>query len=99
MQTQMLPAAEKLYTAENDRLSTDYDDAKPYPWFAIALGVLALGALVWAQRRNYRRTNRVFNHGLLAASAAATVVLLWLVVGHTSPARASVTPTTTACAR
>lgn len=35
------------------------------------------------QRRNYRRTNRVFNHGLLAATAAATVVLLWLAVGHT----------------
>ncbi|MGW2228844.1 hypothetical protein [Streptomyces formicae] len=83
MQTQMLPAAEKLYKAENNRLDSDYDKAKPYPWFAIALGLLALGALVWAQRRNYRRTNRVFNHGLLAATAATTVVMLWLVVGHT----------------
>ncbi|MFI1676905.1 hypothetical protein [Streptomyces sp. NPDC020607] len=83
MQTQMLPAAEKLYKAENERLSDDYGNAKPYPWFAIALGVLALAALGWAQHRNYRRTNRVFNHGLLAATAAATVVLLWLVVGHT----------------
>ncbi|MGW6527445.1 hypothetical protein [Streptomyces venezuelae] len=83
MQTQMLPAAEKLYKAENERLSSDYGNAKPYPWFAIALGVLALAALGWAQHRNYRRTNRVFNHGLLAATAAATVVLLWLVVGHT----------------
>ncbi len=27
------------------------------------LGVLALAALVWAQRRHYRRTNRVFNRG------------------------------------
>ncbi|MGV9884261.1 hypothetical protein [Streptomyces sp. NPDC003006] len=83
MQTQMLPAAEKLYKAENERLSSDYGKAKPYPWFAIALGVLALAALAWAQRRNYRRTNRVFNHGLLAATAATTVVLLWLVAGHT----------------
>lgn len=83
MQTQMLPAAQKLYEAENARLASDYDKAKPYPWFAIALGVLALAALAWAQRRNYRRTNRVFNHGMLAATAACTVVLLWLVVGHT----------------
>ncbi|MCX4667162.1 hypothetical protein OG453_10895 [Streptomyces sp. NBC_01381] len=83
MQKQMLPAAEKLYTAENQRLSADYDDAKPYPWFAIALGLLALAALVLAQRRNYRRTNRVFNHGLVAATAASAVVLLWLVAGHT----------------
>ncbi|MFJ5266164.1 hypothetical protein ACIQAC_37460 [Streptomyces sp. NPDC088387] len=83
MQTQMLPAAEDLYTKENERLRGDYADATPYPWVAITLGVLALGALAWAQHRNYRRTNRVLNHGLVAASAATAVVLLWLVVGHT----------------
>ncbi|WP_345644050.1 hypothetical protein [Streptomyces siamensis] len=82
MQHEMLPAAEDLYKRENQRLGSDYADAKPYPWAAIGLGVLALGGLVWAQRRNYRRTNRVLNQGMVAASAAATVVLLWLVVGH-----------------
>ncbi|MGH4028352.1 hypothetical protein ACQB60_05370 [Actinomycetota bacterium Odt1-20B] len=90
MQEQMLPAAEKLYQAENDRLGSDYGDAKPYPWAAIGLGVVAIAGLVWAQRRNYRRTNRVFNHGLLAATAASGVVLLWLVAGH-SIARADLT--------
>ncbi|NEE22532.1 hypothetical protein G3M58_90730 [Streptomyces sp. SID7499] len=83
MQHQMLPAAEDLYTKENQRLSADYADATPYPWAAIGLGVAALAALAWAQHRNYRRTNRVLNHGLVAATATATVVLLWLVVGHT----------------
>ncbi|MEU3981329.1 hypothetical protein AB0F77_14600 [Streptomyces sp. NPDC026672] len=83
MQKQMLPAAEDLYKKENQRLRADYGDATPYPWAAIALGVLALGALAWAQHRSYRRTNRVLNHGLVAATATATVVLLWLVVGHT----------------
>ena len=87
MQHQMLPAAEKLYTTENQRLNSDYADAKPYPWAAIGLGVLALGGLFWAQRRNYRRTNRVLNQGLAGATAASAVVLLWLVVGH-SVARA-----------
>ncbi|NUO41784.1 MAG: hypothetical protein HOV82_07055 [Streptomyces sp.] len=82
MQHDMLPAAEDLYTSENERLRADYDDATPYPWAAIALGVVALAALAWAQHRNYRRTNRVMNHGLVAATATATVVLLWLVVGH-----------------
>ncbi|MBB6420713.1 hypothetical protein [Streptomyces sp. AK010] len=90
MQHQMLPAAEDLYTKENQRLSADYADATPYPWAAIALGVAALAALAWAQHRNYRRTNRVLNHGLVAATATATVVLLWLVVGHTL-ARAGLT--------
>ncbi|QKW06497.1 hypothetical protein HUT18_08865 [Streptomyces sp. NA04227] len=82
MQTEMLPAAEKLYKNENERLRGDYDRATPYPWIAIGLGVAALGALAWAQHRNYRHTNRVFNHGLLAATATTTVALLWLVVGH-----------------
>nr|WP_223190565.1 hypothetical protein [Streptomyces sp. TRM68416] len=87
MQQEMLPAAEDLYKKENQRLRADYGDATPYPWAAIALGVIALAALAWAQHRNYRRTNRVLNHGLVAATAATTVVLLWLVVGH-SVARA-----------
>ncbi|WP_217251715.1 hypothetical protein [Streptomyces sp. AC602_WCS936] len=82
MQQEMLPAAEDLYETENRRLSADYGDAKSYPWAAIALGVLALGALAWAQHRNYRRTNRVFNPGLVTATATTAVVLLWLVVGH-----------------
>lgn len=83
MQDDMLPAAEDLYQLENRRLQDDYGDATPYPWAAIALGVVALAGLAWAQHRNYRRTNRVLNHGLVAASAATAVVLLWLVVGHT----------------
>ncbi|MGX2997169.1 hypothetical protein JNUCC64_23385 [Streptomyces sp. JNUCC 64] len=83
MQTEMLPAAEKLYKNENARLRADYDAATPYPWAALGLGAVALGALGWAQRRNYLRTHRVFNHGLLAATAASTAVVLWLAVGHT----------------
>ncbi|WP_031160044.1 hypothetical protein [Streptomyces durhamensis] len=82
MQQEMLPAAEDLYTKENARLDADYADATPYPWIAIALGVLALAALGWAQRRSYRRTHRVLNHGLVAASTVTAAALLWLVIGH-----------------
>ncbi|MDX2545490.1 hypothetical protein ACOT81_15960 [Streptomyces sp. WI04-05B] len=82
MQDRMLPQAEKLYAKENQRLGSDYADATSYPWAAIGLGAVVLGALVWTQRRNYRRTNRVLNHGLVAATATATIVLLWLVAGQ-----------------
>ncbi|MER5882560.1 hypothetical protein ABT160_01900 [Streptomyces sp. NPDC001941] len=82
MTTQLLPAAERLYAAETARLSGDDDEARAWPLLSLALGVVALGVLGWAQRRNYQRTNRVFNHGLLAATAATAVVLLWLAVGH-----------------
>jgi hypothetical protein len=87
MQKEMLPAAQDLYTKENQRLRSDYADATPYPWIAIALGVLTLASLGWAQRRHYRRTNRVLNQGLVAGTATSAIVLLWLVVGH-SVARA-----------
>jgi hypothetical protein len=83
MQQNMLPKAEKLYQTENQRLREDYADAKSFPWAAAALGVVALAALAWAQHRNYQRTNRVLNHGLVTATAASVVVLLWLTVSHT----------------
>ncbi|TKA13282.1 hypothetical protein FCI23_00690 [Actinacidiphila oryziradicis] len=82
MSNTILPAAKKLWDLETARLNDDYRRAKALPWAAWGLGVLALGGLVWAQRRSYHRTNRVFNQGLLAGSAATAVVLLWLVAGH-----------------
>ncbi|WP_344076774.1 hypothetical protein [Streptomyces crystallinus] len=82
MTDQLLPAAQRLYEAETGRLYEDYDQAETWPYAALAVGAVALGALFWAQRRHYLRTNRVLNQGLLAASAASVVVLLWLVAGH-----------------
>ncbi|MGW7466426.1 hypothetical protein ACWGJT_17395 [Streptomyces xantholiticus] len=83
MSRDLLPAAQKLYDAETARLQQDDDDARFWPVLSLAAGAVALGALVWAQRRNYRSTNRVFNTGLVAATTATTVLLLWLAVGHT----------------
>lgn len=83
MTSELLPAAERLYEAETARLQQDDEDARDWPYLSLALGILALAALVWAQRRNYALTNRVFNHGLLAATAASVVVLLWLAAAHT----------------
>ncbi|MGW9428252.1 hypothetical protein ACWHA1_09870 [Streptomyces decoyicus] len=90
MRKELLPAARALYDAETDRLAADYGAAKARPWYALAAGAVAIGALGWAQRRHYQRTNRVFNRGLLAATAASVVVLVWLVAGHTV-ARAALT--------
>jgi hypothetical protein len=80
---EMLPSAERLYLLETERLQGDIADAKSWPLPALSMGVITLAALLWAQRRNYQRTNRVFNQGLLAASAATTVLLLWLAGAHT----------------
>ncbi|MFD9036185.1 hypothetical protein ACFVZW_34355 [Streptomyces sp. NPDC059567] len=83
MTSELLPAAERLYEAETARLQQDDEDARDWPYLSLALGILALAVLVLAQRRNYALTNRVFNHGLLAATAASVVVLLWMAAAHT----------------
>ncbi|MFF8290610.1 hypothetical protein ACF068_15465 [Streptomyces sp. NPDC016309] len=90
MTTRLLPAAERLYGAETARLDRDDRDARAWPFLSAATGLVVLAVLLWAQRRTYLRTNRVFNHGLLAATAASAVVLLWLVAGH-AVARAELT--------
>ncbi|MER8042939.1 hypothetical protein [Streptomyces sp. NPDC094032] len=82
MAQQLLPAAERLYAAETRRLHEDDDEARVLPFLSLALGVLALAVLVWAQRRDYARTHRVFNRGLLGGTAACLVGLLWLLAGH-----------------
>ncbi|MEV7276096.1 hypothetical protein [Streptomyces sp. NPDC093111] len=82
MAQELLPAAERLYAAETLRLHQDDDEARVWPFLSLALGVLALAALVWAQRRGYERTNRVFNRGLLGATAACVVGLMWLLAGQ-----------------
>ncbi|MCF3964746.1 hypothetical protein L1885_24460 [Streptomyces fuscigenes] len=78
----ILPAAEALYTEESSRLEAESGSAQSWPYAALALGVLALLVLAGAQRRNYRHTNRVFNRGLVTATAACTAAVLWLVAGQ-----------------
>ncbi|MFJ1934847.1 hypothetical protein ACIOGZ_19600 [Kitasatospora sp. NPDC088160] len=80
MQGTLLPRAAELTAIENDELDKDYAEAKSSPWAAYGLGVLTLGALVWVQLTLFRRTNRVFNPGLLGATAAVLAGALWLAV-------------------
>ncbi|NLU66416.1 hypothetical protein [Streptomyces sp. HNM0574] len=82
MRQELLPAARTLYEAETERLAADSADARSLPWFALAAGVAAVGGLLWAQRRDFLRTNRMVNPGLAGATAACAVLLLWLAAGH-----------------
>ncbi len=78
MQGTMLAEAQTLYTVETGRLHQDYGNARALPWAAIGLGLVLLAALVWAQIRLFRATNRVFNVGLVLASATVVLALVWL---------------------
>ncbi|ONI79341.1 hypothetical protein ALI144C_26325 [Actinosynnema sp. ALI-1.44] len=80
MRTQLLPAAQQLYDDEVGRVSTDQNRAGEFPFTELLLGLAVLGVLVVAQVYVRRRTNRVFNVGLVAATGAAVISLVWVSV-------------------
>ncbi|PPK64479.1 hypothetical protein V5P93_007070 [Actinokineospora auranticolor] len=92
MRSKLLPAAEKLYEIDYDRLQTEQESARSVPWVVIALVVLLVAALVATQRYLTRKTNRLLNVGLVVASAAVLVSLVWgatallLMSGHVADA-------------
>jgi hypothetical protein len=84
MRTRLLPAAQALYGAEAGQLSADQDSATRVPWAEILLALVVIGLLVAAQVVLRRRTNRVLTAGLLVATAAAVVSLVWVLVATIS---------------
>lgn len=95
MQNTLLPAARQLYQIDTASLDAQQDDATGFPWLGAVALVALLVALYFTQRFLYRRTNRVLNIGLLVASIAMVLTLLWSAVGlvlagvHVSTARSS----------
>jgi hypothetical protein len=86
MRQALLPAAERLFQAVSDELDEARDGAARFPWFALLLGVVLLASLIVVQHRLTRRTNRLFNIGLLVASVAAVASVLWLALSWMSAA-------------
>lgn len=80
MRERLLPAAKELYDAVSAELDDARDGAGAFPWFAVALALLTIAVLVVVQLYLTRRTNRVFNVGLVVATVAAAIVVLWLGV-------------------
>ena len=80
MRAEMLPAANTLQQNAIDQLDDARGDAESFPWLAAALAVLTLGVLVWTQLWLSRKTNRVFNLGLLGSTAAMIGFAGWLAL-------------------
>ena len=82
MRLEILPAAAKLYTVENQQLTSDQDNAvsSPLLWtavfFIVALLVLLIVAQVWMSG-HFRRT---FNLFLAVSTAIVFVLALWFTV-------------------
>ncbi|MEU3272526.1 hypothetical protein ABZ639_16915 [Saccharomonospora sp. NPDC006951] len=77
MRSQLLPAAHRLYEIDAQRLVDEQDTASGVPWLTAVLVFGLLAALIAAQIHLKRRTNRVFNIGLLVASIAVGLSILW----------------------
>jgi len=77
MRQTLLPAADKLFESAQGRLIAGQRAAAGFPWAVLLLGLVTVGSLLAAQVLVARRSNRVFNLGLLAASLAALISLAW----------------------
>jgi hypothetical protein len=81
MHVRLLPAAASIYRQENAALEAASGRATGVWWVvaAIVLAVVVAIALGRTQWWLWRRTHRVVNYGLLAASAALAISGLWLI--------------------
>lgn len=77
MRAKILPAAHRLYEIDTERLFAEQDDATSFPWLTTVLVLGLVAALVAAQVYLKRRTNRVFNIGLVVGTVAIAVAVLW----------------------
>ncbi|MGX7824040.1 hypothetical protein ACTG9Q_03000 [Actinokineospora sp. 24-640] len=77
MRSQLLPAAETLYDINYDRLSAEQADSRSFPWITALLTAALIAALVVTQLWLTRRTKRVINVGLAAATSAVALALIW----------------------
>jgi len=80
MRDELLVAAKDLYDAETAQVEADRRAASGFPWLAVPLLLLGIAGLVAAQVYLTRRTNRLFNLGLVGATVLAVALLGWLAL-------------------
>lgn len=83
MRSVILPAAEELYRTDTERVAEQQDDAGGFPVVAVLFVVALLAALVATQLYLKRRTNRMLNIGLVMATVAIGIGVLWSVAALT----------------
>jgi hypothetical protein len=77
MRAKLLPAAQELYSIDFQRLADEQEQARSFPWVTAGLVLVLLVALLAAQMYLTRRTNRLLNVGLLVATIAVLLGLVW----------------------
>jgi hypothetical protein len=77
MRAKILPAAQELYDIDFRLLGEEQSEARAFPWITAILTLILLVALVATQMYLTRKTNRLINVGLLTATAAVVIGLVW----------------------
>ena len=82
MHLTLLPAARAIYVQENAALAAASARATGLPWIVVAVVLaIVLGLVLFGvQRWLTRRTHRIVNYGLLAASLVLVASVVWLIV-------------------
>jgi len=80
MRNVLLTAAKTLYRDERAQLANDRNGGGGFPWIAIPLGAIVLILLIRAQRAMTRRTKRILNPGLVAATLTVAIAIGWITV-------------------
>lgn len=88
MTNDVLPQAADLQRRQAARLDEAYRRAGALPVVALTAGAVSLGGLIWAQVFVFQRTHRIVNLGLVAASGAVVVGLLWWTAAGVASANA-----------
>jgi hypothetical protein len=86
MQSSILPEAAELQQRQAARLNDAYRRAGSVPLVALVACGVSLAGLIWAQVFLLQRTHRVFNVGLVLASAAVIAGLVWWTVAGVASA-------------
>jgi hypothetical protein len=79
MQTKLLPGAEKVYAADLAGVEQAQRHVGSLPKVSLALLVVALAAIGIGSAIMFKRTNRRFNLGLVAAAVVVVVLMFWIV--------------------
>jgi hypothetical protein len=77
MQQTMLPSVQRLRAEQTAALFDDYRGGGAIPFGVLLIGAATLAGLLDAGVRERRRTNRVINPGLVAATVLIALALLW----------------------
>lgn len=81
MRSEILPAAERIYRIQTERVAAESTSSTGFPFIAAALVLAALAVLIAAQVYVRRVSKRRLNLGLLVATAAIVIGGVWSALG------------------